>query len=146
MKHILTNSWHEILRFDEGEDVVAGILDFAGRNKIESAWLSAIGSSKELELSFYDLAKKEYSSRVFAEPLEIVSASGLIAVQADGDNSGRPVLHWHGVFSRDDFSTVGGHIKKLIANATVEVFIHKLNEKLARKHDDKTGLNLLNNE
>jgi len=55
----------------------------------------------------------------------------------------KQILHLHGVISRADYSTLGGHISKMIANMTVEVFIHKLNERLERKHDPETGLNLL---
>lgn|SRR3989344_856937 len=138
MKHILSNTWHEILRFDKGDDVIEGILEFGRKKGIEGAWLSAIGSSKEVELGFYDLEKQEYMNRIFAEPLELLEASGTLATK-----DGKLILHLHGVFSKTDYSTIGGHIQKMTANATVEVFIHKLNEKLERQLDSKTGLNLL---
>jgi uncharacterized protein len=142
MKQILTNPWHEILRFDKGEDVVAGILDFARENKIEGAWLSAIGSAKDIELGFYDIGKRKYLNKLFKGPLELVEASGTLAVK-----NGSPILHWHGVFSDEDYKTIGGHIHKLVANATVEIFIHKLGESgndcLERETDPKSGLNLL---
>ncbi|MBI4033986.1 MAG: DNA-binding protein [Candidatus Brennerbacteria bacterium] len=142
MRRILSNTWHEILRFDEGEDIVAGILGFARENKIEAAWLSAIGSAKEIELGFYDLEKKKYLDKTFKKPLEVVEASGTISVL-----DSKPALHLHGVFSDENYQTLGGHIHKLVANATVEVFIHKLGEsgsaRLERKRDPETGLNLL---
>ncbi|MEX1063760.1 MAG: DUF296 domain-containing protein [Candidatus Paceibacterota bacterium] len=138
MKHILSNTWHEVLRFDMGDDVTAGILEFAEKNKIEAAWLSAIGSTKEIELAFYDHEKKEYLSETFSEPLELLEASGTLAVM-----DGKPILHLHGVVGGQDYLTRGGHIQKIIANLTVEVFIHKLNERLERKYDPETGLNLL---
>ncbi|HXK41058.1 MAG TPA: PPC domain-containing DNA-binding protein [Candidatus Paceibacterota bacterium] len=138
MKHVLSNHWHEVLRFDVGDNVIAGILEFAQKQKIGSAWLSAVGSSKEVELGFYHLEKQEYSNKVFKEPLELLEASGTLAVM-----DGKPILHLHGIFCGADYGTIGGHIQKLIANATVEVFIHKLNERLERKRDLKTGLNLL---
>jgi|SRR3989338_5662915 len=138
MKRILSSAWHEILRFDENEDVLGGILEFAGKHKIESAWLSAIGSSKEIELGFYHLDKKEYANKVFSETLELVELSGILALTEE-----KQTLHLHGSFSRPDYSTIGGHVQRLIANATVEVFIHKLNEPLTRKKDPETGLKLL---
>ncbi len=138
MQHILSNSWHEILRFDGGDDVVAGVLEFAEKQKIESGWVYAIGSSKEVELGFYDLDKKEYLKKVFSEPLELLNAEGNLASMND-----KRILHWHGVFGRADYSTIGGHIHNMTANATVEVFIHKLNEHIKREHDVDTGLNLL---
>ena len=138
MKLILSNSWHAILRFDEGDDVIAGVLEFASKEGMEGAWLSAIGSTKEIELAYYDAGKKEYINKIFAEPLELVDASGTIAIK-----EGKPIIHWHGVASRLDYTTIGGHINKMIANMTIEVFIHKLNEKIEREHDEKTGLKLL---
>lgn len=118
--------------------MIEGILEFGRKKGIEGAWLSAIGSSKEVELGFYDLEKQEYMNRIFAEPLELLEASGTLATK-----DGKLILHLHGVFSKTDYSTIGGHIQKMTANATVEVFIHKLNEKLERRLDSKTGLNLL---
>lgn len=138
MQHILSNPYHEVLRFDLGDDVIQGILDFAEEQEIEAAWLSAIGSAKEIELGFYNLKKQEYLKRTFNETMELLEASGTIAVM-----DGKPVLHIHGVFGGKDYGTVGGHIHKMIANATVEVFIHKIDGRLERKRDPKTGLNLL---
>ncbi len=152
MKHILSNPWHEILRFDKGEDVVAGILDFVEKNWIKAAgfrtkigvgaWLSAIGSASEVELGFYALDKRRYLNKTFKGPFELAEASGTLAVKG-----GKPILHWHGVLSEKNYKTIGGHIHRLIANATVEVFIHKLGKfgdvRLERKLDPQTGLNLL---
>lgn len=138
MKHVLSNPYHEVLRFDAGDDVVGGILDFAEKQGIEAAWLSAIGSAREIELGFYDLKSQEYLKKTYAEPLELLEASGTIAVATEG-----PALHLHGVFGGKDYGTLGGHIHKMLANATLEVFIHKIDGRLERKHDPETGLNLL---
>ena len=138
MKTIISNSWHAVLRFDEAEDVVGGVLDFVKEENIQGAWLSAIGSTKELEIAFYDSEQKEYMTKNFAETMELAVASGTLAIL-----DGQPVIHWHGVLSRSDYSVIGGHISKMIANMTIEVFIHKLNESLSRTHDPKTGLNIL---
>ncbi len=137
MKHVLTNPYHEVLRFDMGEEVVAGILDFAKRRGIEAAWLSAIGSAQEIELGFYDLRKREYITKTFRAPMELVGASGTLAVS---DNA--PALHLHGSVGFPDHATRGGHIHRMVANATVEVFIYKIDGRLERQHDEGTGLNL----
>lgn len=138
MKHVLSNPYHEILRFDAGDNVVRGILDFAEKQGIEAAWLSAIGSAREVELGFYDLKSREYLKKTYEEPLELLEASGTIA-----NMDGEPALHFHGVFGGKDYETLGGHIHQLIANAVVEVFIHKIDGRLERKYDPATGLNLL---
>lgn len=138
MKSILHNSQYEVVRFSQGEDVVGGLLQLAEKNKIKGAWFWAIGSAKEVELAFYDLQQKKYLNKKFSEPLEILSSQGSL-----GTKSGRPVVHWHGLFGRFDYSVIGGHIHQLIANATVEVFIQKMNSSLTREFDSQTGLNLL---
>ena len=49
----------------------------------------------------------------------------------------------NGVFADDEYQTVGGHVKDLVAGATVELFIHRSHQPMRRKHDDDTGLQLL---
>lgn len=138
VKHILSNPYHEVLRFNSGDDVLRGILDFAEKQGIEAAWLSAIGSVQDVELGFYDLKKQEYLKKNFDEAMELLEASGTIAVM-----NGKPMLHVHGVFGGKNYETLGGHIHRMIASAAVEVFIHKIDGRLERRRDPQTGLNLL---
>lgn len=138
MKIVLDNTWHTIVRFDQDEEVISGISRFAAEHNIHAAWLSAIGSSKEAELGYYTLEEKEYVSKRFTEALELVEASGTIAL-----HEGKPVVHIHGVLSRTTYETIGGHIHVLVANATVEVFIHKIAGRVQRELDQQTGLKLL---
>ena len=138
MKVILSNTWHAILRFDSGEDAIAGISEFAAKEGIFAAWVSAIGSTKEIEIGFYDLEKKEYENAVYDEIMELVGSSGTIA-QLDGEVA----LHMHGTFGGRDFGTVGGHIHRMITNATIEVFVHKIDGEIQRELHAETGLKLL---
>lgn len=137
MKHIASNSEKEVLRFDSGDDILAGVIEFAEKKDIKAAWVWMIGSSKETELGFYDLGSKEYKKREFKEDMEIVNVSGNI-----GRMDGKPILHLHGSFSSHNFNTWSGHIHKLIANATAEVFLLKIENPLDREYDRETGLNL----
>lgn len=138
MQIVLSNEWHIVIRFDRDDDVLAGILDLAAHESLTAAWLSAIGSTQEIELGFYDRSAQEYVTSVFAEELELVEASGTLSIA-----SGKPHLHLHGFFGRRDFQTIGGHIHHMIANSTLEVFIHKITGQLTRTHDAATGLTLL---
>ena len=134
----MNNEWHAVLRLDEDDEVVAQVREFAEAESIDAAWLSAIGSSKEVELGYYDLAKKEYFNKTFTEELEVLDATGTL-----GQLDGEPALHLHGTFGDKDYHTIGGHIHKLVSNATVEVFIHKMSGRLERQPDEATGLKLL---
>jgi predicted DNA-binding protein with PD1-like motif len=138
MLDILSNPYHEILRFDRGDDVISGILKFAKEEKIDAAWVWALGAAEGVELGFYDLEAKEYRKKRFTEPMEIVQMTGNIAV---GDNG--PILHLHGSFGGRDHAVVGGHVNALIAYGTVEVFLHKIPGKILRAYDQETGLSLL---
>lgn len=141
MLAVLSNSYHEILRFDRGDDVIAGILRFAKEEKIDAAWVWALGAAESVELGFYDLEAKEYRKKEFTEPMEIVQMTGNISVSAD---NGEPVLHLHGSFGKEDYSVIGGHVHALTAYSTVEVFAHKIPGSIRRVHNKETGLNLLN--
>ncbi len=57
--------------------------------------------------------------------------------------NGEVILHLHGVFARKDYSTLGGHVKKLIISATGEVALQVYDKQLFRSYDPKTGLNLI---
>lgn len=138
MEIVLSNAWHVILRFDEGEEVMAAVADFAAQEGISAAWLSAIGSCKEVELGYYGLAEKKYYNKVVTQELEVLDASGTIA-----QLEGKPALHLHGVLGDKNYQTIGGHIHRLVANATIEVFIHKIEGEIKRTKDEATGLNLL---
>ena len=138
MKHVLNNPYHEIIRFDKGEKVVEELKKFVEEKDIKVGWIWMLGSAEKVELAYYYLLKKEYQSKVFEESLEVIDVQGNIA-RKDGEVA----LHLHGTFGRTDFSTISGHVNEIVAAATVEVFIHKIEGKLTRAHDEATGLNLL---
>jgi predicted DNA-binding protein with PD1-like motif len=70
---------------------------------------------------------------------EITSLLGTIAL----DEQGEPMFHLHGTFSDRDYRVVGGHVKDFVVGGTCELFIHVTYKPLSRKHDEQTGLKLL---
>ncbi len=138
MKHLLSNPWHEIIRFDPNEEAVSALTLFVKEKDIRAGWIFAIGSASLVKLSYYSEKKKEYISRTFNEFLEVVGIDGNISWKEK-----EPLLHLHGSFGRTDYRTLSGHIHTLTTTATLEVFIHKIDGELHRVHDTSTGLNLL---
>jgi len=138
MKAILQDHNHYILRFDKGEEVVAGLTAFAKEQGIFAAAFFGIGACGSLDLAYYDLNHKNYITKTFTEDLEIVSLNGNIAVKED-----KPVIHVHGQFGRADFSALAGHVMKLAVSVTCEVFLTKLEGKMARELNSDFNLNLL---
>lgn len=138
MVELINEETFFVLRLDVGEDLVSELQKFFTLRRIPSSTFTAIGAANEIILSFYDLKKKQYIDTTIRENLEIVSVSGNSSWM-----NNEVVLHLHGVFARKDYSTLGGHIKKLVISATGEVVI-KVNKKvLYRAYDPHTGLNLL---
>ncbi len=90
-------------------------------------------------MGYYNAFLKEYRKKPYVEDLEIVSLTGNTAMM-----DGAPVVHAHGIFSKNDFtSVVAGHIFKLIVLATCEVSLTKLDGTLQRSHNADLNLNLL---
>jgi len=138
MKMILQDNRRYILRFDKGEEVFAGLAEFAAKNQIQAAVFWGIGTVSEAELGFYNSFLKQYRSKPMLENFEIISLIGNISML-----DGKPSLHAHGSFGRTDFSVIGGHVFKLVTLATCEIFLIKLDGTLERKNNPELNLNLM---
>ena len=138
MKLILLDNNTYILSCSRGEEITSELKKFAEINKITAASFSVIGAVKEVELAWYDVDVKEYSTMVFSEKLEIVSMSGNIGVM-----NGDIIVHSHGVFSDKEMQTVGGHINKVVVAAACEITLQKLEGTIKREYSEEIGLNLM---
>lgn len=137
---IAQDGYNWIVRLDKDEKLIEQLTKIVTDNNIPSCWVSAIGAVQSVELGYYKLEEGRYIWKQVDELMEIASLQGNIAF----DNQ-KPIFHLHGSFSKDDCSVVGGHVKDLTVAGTCEIFLHKwYNGALARKHDNQTGLNLLN--
>ncbi len=138
MKLILQDHRRYILRFDQGEDIITGTAQFLKDQKISACSISGIGSCSSIELGYYNSHLKEYRKKPFFEELEILSFLGNGAIK-----DGEPIIHAHGVFSRTDFTVIGGHVFKAVVSATAEIFIIKLEGEMKRELNADFNLNLL---
>lgn len=127
-----------MLRFDKGEEVFAGLAEFVSKNQIDAGVFWGIGTVSEADLGFYNPFLKQYRSKPLVENFEIISLVGNVSVL-----EGKPSLHAHGSFGRTDFSVIGGHVFKLVALATCEVFLIKLEGKIGRQNNPEFNLNLM---
>ena len=138
MMIISSTETRQVLRFDREEELFSSLEAYCQSAGITSAWVSAIGAASEVVLSFYNLAGQQYEDYTVTEDLEVVSLTGNIGVLEDELS-----VHLHGVMSRRDLSTVGGHVTKLVVSASCEVLLSIIDEPLVRGYDETTGLNLL---
>jgi predicted DNA-binding protein with PD1-like motif len=139
MKTILHHSDKYILRFDRGEEVMEALKGFCRTEQIEAASFTAIGACGEAVVSFYNLQTKKYEDHHIKENLEITSLLGNVSLL---DN--QPLVHAHVVLGDSQLHVRGGHAKKLVVSATCEMTLNRHKGLIGRKHDEETGLNLMN--
>jgi predicted DNA-binding protein with PD1-like motif len=127
------------LVFDTGEEVVAGLLQFARDHKLTSAHLTAIGAFERATLGFFDVTKKDYKRIAIQEQVELMSLLGNIAQ----DDKGDPKLHAHVVVGKSDGSAHGGHLLDAYVRPTLEVVVVEAAQHLRRTMRGEFGLALL---
>jgi predicted DNA-binding protein with PD1-like motif len=112
----------------------------ARREKISTAGIKAIGSVKELRLSYYNRDTKKYEDHDFKGLMEVVSLVGNITMKDD-----KMFLHAHGNFARRDLSVIGGHVTSAVIFPRLEVFLTPIRNTARRRFDESLGLNVIYN-
>jgi len=124
--------------FHKGDEALSGLTDFAIAHNIVDAHFTAIGAVSSATLAWLELSRKSYRRIAVGQQAEVVSLTGDIALFTD-----KPVVHMHAVLSKQDGSTVGGHVFELNINPTLEVFLTANNAPLKKKLDDVSGMKLI---
>lgn len=127
-----------LIRLDQGEELMASLIEFTNVHQIQSGFVSGIGMVREVELAYFNTELAEYEKKTFIENLEVASLSGTIAQY---DNT--PFFHMHGVFGRSDYSTIAGHVMRAVTDMTFELFVNDFETRVDRTLDDTSGLKLL---
>ena len=133
------DGFNYLIRLDKGEHLSQALEKFAAETKIWGAWVSGVGAASEATLGFYDLDKKQYRWQRFDGLREVVSLSGNLAF----DEEDQFVAHLHAVLGDDQYRTVGGHVKDMVAGATMELFVHRAYQPTKRKMDGAVGIKVL---
>jgi predicted DNA-binding protein with PD1-like motif len=126
------------VRFDRGEELVSGLLDYMEKEHFGAGSFTAIGATDDVTVSFYNLQKKVYEDTRFEQNMEVINLTGNISYL-----EGKPQVHVHGSFSGPDLKVIGGHVKSLRISATCEVSFTPIKGLVKRKFDAETGLNLM---
>jgi predicted DNA-binding protein with PD1-like motif len=127
------------LVYETGDEVVAGLKQFAREHKPRSAHFTAIGAFSDAVLAYFDWETKEYQDLPVDEQVEVLMLAGDIAWKEDGE----AVVHAHAVVGRRDGSTRGGHLMKAHVRPTLELVLEEYPKHLQREHDPQTGLALI---
>lgn len=126
------------LVFEQGDEVMTLLEEFAAEHNLNASRLTAIGAFKSATLGYFDWQRKEYEEIPVHEQVEVLSLVGDIAL--DG---GKPRVHVHAVLGRRDGSTVGGHLMKAKVRPTLEVVLVESPGYLRRAFDPESGIALI---
>jgi uncharacterized protein len=128
-----------VLVLDPGDEAFAAISEFAGRENLRGASLTALGAFERAKLGWFDMDKKQYRHIEVDQQCELLSAVGDIAEGDDGSAS----LHLHVVLGLSDGSTKGGHLLQATVRPTMEVTVVETPVHLRRKKRPDLGIALI---
>lgn len=130
----ITPSHHYIIRVRRGEDIIQEVAKFCADNNIKSGSFQGIGACDSAELGSYSVETKQYATKTFTGEHEIISLIGIIS-----DTK----IHTHATIADEAFQAHGGHVNAMRVSATCEIHLIAAEESIPRKHDNETGLELL---
>jgi uncharacterized protein len=127
-----------VLVFDTDDEVASGLAEFARAEGLDAGRLSGIGALSDATLGFFDWETKSYVEIPFDEQVEVLSLVGDIA-----SKDGAPEVHAHLVVSDATGRARGGHLLRAFVRPTLEVVVVESPAHLVRRHDDASGLALI---
>ena len=113
--------------------------DFAAKERLGGAQVTAIGALSGAKLAFFDWETKQYRPIPVEEQVEVASLIGDIAVGPDG----KPSVHVHAVLGRRDGTAVAGHLQAGHVRPTLEIIITESPAHLCKVKDAESGLALI---
>jgi uncharacterized protein len=113
--------------------------DFAAKERLGGAQVTAIGALSRATLAFFDWDTKRYNPIPVDEQVEVASLVGDIAVGPDG----KPSVHVHAVLGRRDGTSMAGHLQEGHVRPTLEIIITESPAHLCKVKDEESGLALI---
>jgi predicted DNA-binding protein with PD1-like motif len=126
------------LVFDKGDDPIPELERFAREHDVGAASISGIGAFERVVLGYFDRERKDYARIPLDEQVEVLSLLGDVAVADDG-----PKVHVHVVVGTADGRAHGGHLLGASVWPTLELVLSVPPAELRKRHDDETGLALI---
>lgn len=136
MRAFTSETSSTLLRLPPGTDLLEGLTQAAKDREITTAWINVIGAVRRFAYGYYDQQKKEYVTLTHDGELELSAAMGNVTLK-----DGEPFVHMHVLCSKEDGSTIGGHLmagtEVFVCEAMFQVF---RGEGPVREPDEETGL------
>ena len=108
------------LLFAKGDDVRAGLADFAAKNHLTDAHFTAIGALDSAVIGWSDRPKKAFKTVALDEEMEVASLTGNIVPDKDG----KPVVHIHCVVALlRNGAVYAGHLLRGRVSLTMQLYL-----------------------
>ena len=104
-----------------GDELIRSLTALARQEDIDGATVTGAGRVRELELGIFDVLANDFNRKCFHDHFEMCALSGTVALL-----DGEPFPQVHGVFSRSDFSVIGGQIFEAVCGESMEVGIYTM--------------------
>jgi predicted DNA-binding protein with PD1-like motif len=127
-----------VLALSEDEEILASLLEAAAAHGIQAGLISGIGSTKEIEIAFFDPVKREYRPRVFREPMEIGHLAGNFSSLEE-----RRHAHVHVTVAGADMLSFTGHLVRGVVGTACEIYVRKMKKPILRVKDPDSGFSPL---
>lgn len=124
--------------FEQGEDLLGAFEDWVEQSGLGAASLSGVGGFSEATLGYYDVDAQRYVDIPVAEQVEVLVLAGDVTCKGEEHQ-----VHAHVVCGRRDGSAVGGHILRAVVRPTLELVVTETPAHLQRRHDEASGLALI---
>ncbi len=122
-----------ILKLDDGDDLMECLRRAIKEFSVGSAMITmGIGMLKDAEIGYF--TGTCYEKKVLEKPHEMISLQGSISTM------GETVIHLHCGLANEHHQIVGGHLFSAKVCVLNEILIKKVDVKLGRKLNPKTGL------
>lgn len=102
-----------------GDEVMTALGDFARTEAVTAARFSGIGAVHDVDVGYFEAARKQYRINHFEEQRELLSIIGDVGVGPGG----APAVHAHVTLGGRDGAALGGHLVHAVTSPTVEIFV-----------------------
>jgi predicted DNA-binding protein with PD1-like motif len=126
------------LILQRGDEAMSCLQEFANKERIAAAYLTAIGAFQEAQIAYFDWELKQYVPIPIREQVEVASLVGDIVI-ADG----QPSVHVHAVLGRRDGTALAGHLQQGQVRPTLEIIVTESPAYLRKVKDAESGLALI---
>ena len=142
MKTALLYEEHDLRTFvvvlQTGDEAMRAIQSFAREHRLRASQFTAIGAFERAVVGYFDWSSKQYLPIPIDQQVEVLSMSGDITLEKQTHK-----LHAHVVVGKSDGTAHGGHLIAGHVRPTLEVMVTELPKHLYRRHDEESGIALI---